>query len=265
MEFTLSSPCFRSNLPVSRQGVALAHPDSLLPHDLVLWTDGSVPSPLGKCGSGVLVKCSLYGTETTLSFSAGPVCLSFSPETCFSLLLLSDSRSVLTTLSSPPSFFYLNLSGRSDRNCLLSSPVLLSYNGSADIFFSGGTTQLISWPDGEHYSCPLQSLVSLSPLISRIHFFLFSDWRRTVSSKFFVTEFSSISTEELVLPRYARCDEGAQVKLLFLQDWQNRESFLQRLRTLVPGHLSFHSALSSYGLIAPLAFWRLYVSLRSLV
>ena len=27
------------------------------------------------------------------------------------------------------------------------------------------------------------------------------------------------------------------VELLFLQDWQNRESFLQRLRTLVPGHL----------------------------
>ena len=42
---------------------------------------------------------------------------------------------------------------------------------------------------------------SLSPLTSR----LISDWRRTVSSKFFDTQVPSISTEELVLPRHARC------------------------------------------------------------
>ena len=46
---------------------------------------------------------------------------------------------------------------------------------------------------------------SLSPLISRIHSRLISDWRRTVPSKFFDTQVSSISTEELVLPRHARC------------------------------------------------------------
>ena len=40
---------------------------------------------------------------------------------------------------------------------------------------------------------------------------------------------------------------------------------MQRLWTLVPGHLSSHSALSSYGLFAPLTLWRLSVSLRSLV
>ena len=38
---------------------------------------------------------------------------------------------------------------------------------------------------------------SLSPL--------FSDWRCTVSSKYFDTRVPSISTEELVLPRHARC------------------------------------------------------------
>ena len=43
------------------------------------------------------------------------------------------------------------------------------------------------------------------------------------------------------------------------------EFFLQRLWTLVPGHLSSHSALSSYGLFAPLTLWRLSVSLRPLV
>ena len=46
---------------------------------------------------------------------------------------------------------------------------------------------------------------SLSPLISRIHSRLISDWRRTVSFKFFDTQVPSISTEELVLPRHVRC------------------------------------------------------------
>ena len=46
---------------------------------------------------------------------------------------------------------------------------------------------------------------SFSTLIYRIHSCLFSDWRRTVSSKYFGTQVLSISTEELVLPRHARC------------------------------------------------------------
>ena len=101
--------------------LSLAHLDSLPPHDFVLWTDGSVPYPFGKGGSGVLANCSLCGTKATLSFSAGSVCSSYSAKVCAILhalgwsrqhqqvcdfsLLLSDSRSVLTTtLSSPPSF-----------------------------------------------------------------------------------------------------------------------------------------------------------------
>ena len=46
---------------------------------------------------------------------------------------------------------------------------------------------------------------SLFPHISRILCCLFSDWRRTVSLKYFDTQVHSISTEELVLPRHARC------------------------------------------------------------
>ena len=46
---------------------------------------------------------------------------------------------------------------------------------------------------------------SLSPLTCRIHSCFISDWRRTVSSKFFDTQVPSISTEELVLPCHARC------------------------------------------------------------
>ena len=82
VESTLSTPCSRSDPSLSRQDAALAHLDSLPPYDLVLWTDGSVPFPFGKGGSGVLANCSLCGTEATLSFSAGPVCSSFSAEAC---------------------------------------------------------------------------------------------------------------------------------------------------------------------------------------
>ena len=42
MESTLFSPFSHSDLPLSCQGVALAHLDSLPSHDLVLWTDSSV-------------------------------------------------------------------------------------------------------------------------------------------------------------------------------------------------------------------------------
>ena len=147
---------------LSRQGAALAHLESFPLHDLVLWTDGSVPFSFGKGCSGVLANCFLCGTEATLSFSAGPVCSSFTAEACailhalywsrqhqqvchFSfLLLLSDSRSFLVTLFFPPFSSYLKLCGRSGRNCLLSPPVLSGYNGSQDTRFSRGTTRLIS-------------------------------------------------------------------------------------------------------------------------
>ena len=180
VESTLSSPCSRSDPPLSRQGADLAHLDSVPPHDLLLWTDGSVPFPFGKGGSGVLAICSLCGTEATLSFLAGPVCSSFSAEACAilhalcwsrqhqqvchfsSLLLLSDSRSVLTTLSSPSSFLYLKLCGRSGRNCLFSLLAISDYNGSPNTRFYQGTTRLMSWPDEERYLHLLQSfLVSL--------------------------------------------------------------------------------------------------------
>ena len=156
-------------------GVALAHFDSLLPYNLILWTDDSVPFPFRIGSSAVLANC---GTEATFSFSAGPVCSSFSAEAfailqafCWSrqhqqvchfssLFLLSDCHS-----ASPPYpflhlSFHLKLCGRSGRNCLLSHSALSGYNGSADTRFSWETTQLMSWPDGEHYSHPLLSFVS---------------------------------------------------------------------------------------------------------
>ena len=67
-------------------------------------------------------------------------------------------------LSSPPCpllhlAFYLKLCGRSDRNGLVSPPVLSGYNGSPDTRFSRRTTRMMSWPDGERYLRHPQSLV----------------------------------------------------------------------------------------------------------
>ena len=68
-------------------------------------------------------------------------------------LLFSSLTLVLSSPHCPPLHFsfYLKLSGRFGKNCLLSTPVLSGYNGSLDTCFSWGMTWLISWPNGEHY------------------------------------------------------------------------------------------------------------------
>ena len=91
----------------------------------------------------------------------------------FSSLLLSDSRSVLATVSSPPSFLCHNLSGRYDRNCLFSPTVLSDYNGSPDTRFYRRTTRLMNWSDRECFLRPLQSLV-VSLLLSLVSTLVFS-------------------------------------------------------------------------------------------
>ena len=81
---------------------------------------------------------------------------------------------------------------------------------------------------------------SHSSLIYGIHSSLFSDWRHTASSKFFDTQVPSISTEQLVLLRHARCDLSrfcCNGHSLLLSSYLSRIgrienlSFLQRLRT----------------------------------
>ena len=171
VESTLSSPYSSSDPPLTRQGAALAHLDSLSPYDLVLWTDTSIPFSFEKGGSDVFANCSLCSTKATLFFSAGPVCSTFSAEACVILQALCWSRqhqrvcyfsSLPIGLSFCPLLhlpFYSNLSARSGRNCFLSPPVLSGYNESPDTRFSSEKTWLMSWPDGERYSCPLQCLV----------------------------------------------------------------------------------------------------------
>ena len=83
---------------------------------------------------------------------------------------------------------------------------------------------------------------SLSPLLSHP---LFSDWMRTVSSKFFDTQVPSISTKELVFPCHARCVLShlcCNRQSLLLSSYLSKigkieNPSLQRLWTLVLGHL----------------------------
>ena len=194
VESTLFSLCSRFDPPLSHQGAALAHLDFLPPHDLVLWTDGSLPFPFGKSGSGILANCSLCGTEAgALSFFDRPSMLKFLRHSASSLLVMTAPTSLpflfsyyLTLVLSPPPCpplhhsFYLKLCGRSGRNCLLSPPVRSGCNVTRDTHFSPGTTRLMSWPYGEHYLRPLQSLV-VSLLLSLASTLIFSRTRDVLS------------------------------------------------------------------------------------
>ena len=140
----------------------------------------------------VLGNCSLCGTETTLSSSAGTVCACFSAEACailhalcwswqhqqvyhFSSLLLSDSRSVLTILFSPP-FFLLSQTlwqiwqeSSSPFSCSIKLqwvPIHLFLMGN------DATDELARQ---ERYLHLPAIPCSLSPLFSHIHSFLFSN------------------------------------------------------------------------------------------
>ena len=220
--FTVESPLFSlyscSDPLLTCQDAALSHLDSLPFDNLVLWTDGFDPFPFGMGGFGILANSSLCGTEATLSFSAGPVCSSFSAKAGAILHVLAGLGSInksatsylfsyyLTlVLSSPPSFIL--------PQCLWQIWKKLSSLSSYYIrlqwvfrhsFFPGNNTADELARQGA-LLVPFAIPCSFSPLISRIHSSLISDWRRTVSSNFFDTQVSSISIEKLVLPRHARC------------------------------------------------------------
>ena len=112
----------------------------------------------------------------------------------------------------------------------------------------------MSWPDGERYSCPLQSL-AVSLLLSLVSILFISQTKGVLSH----LNFSSHR-----FPRFPPKNLCALVTLaMFSLVYAATDTFLQRLRTLVPGHISSHSALSSYGLFAPFTLWRLSVCTTS--
>ena len=180
----------------------------------------------------------------------------------------------LTLLRSSPPYPLLHLSshltlcGRSGRNCVLFPLVLSDYNGSPDTCFSQGTTLLTSWLDRERYLHPLQSLV-VSLLLSLVSTLIFSDWRHTVSSKFFDTQVPSISTEKLVLPCHARSRLCCNGHSFLLGSYLSRIGRIENPSCSACGqssqdisHLVLHCPATDSAL---LTLWRLSVSLRPLV
>ena len=133
VEFTLSFLYPPSDLPRSRQGAALSYLASLPPHDLVLWTDSSVPFRKG--GSDVFAGCSLFVAPKTIFpfqqaqyaqaslIKPAPLCKLFAGfgSTNKSTTSLLFSFYLTLVLSSPPYpllhlFFHFNLSDRSGKN-----------------------------------------------------------------------------------------------------------------------------------------------------
>ena len=179
VESTLSSPCSRSD-SLTLAKVRLSPVLTL--SSLMIWYSGQTALFLF-----LLARAAPAFLPTALSVVLRPLFpfrqtqSSLSAEACTILHALCWSRQhqqvchfsslfppVLATLSS-----YLKLCGRSGRNCPLSLPVLLGYNGSPDTRFSRETTQLMSWPDGERYLRPPQSLV-VSLLLSLVSTLVFS-------------------------------------------------------------------------------------------
>ena len=123
----------------------------LFPSQLAVWTDGLLLFPFGKGCSVVHANYSFCGTETTLSFSAGPVCSSFSTEICALLQALHWSRKhqQVCQFSSPfirlsfclrhpvlsPYFPFAPSFWQICQDCLLYCLLLLGCNGSPDTHF----------------------------------------------------------------------------------------------------------------------------------
>ena len=221
VESTLSTPCSRSDPLHSRQGAALAHLDSL---PLMIWYSGQTALflfLLARAAPAFLPTALSVALRPLFPFrqaqyvpvfplKPAPFCTLFAGlgntiKSAIFLLLLSDSRSVLATLSSPQSFLLSQTLWQiwQELSSLSSCSIRLQWVPGHS--FLPGNDAAGELARRGALLAPSAIPCSLSPFISRIHSCLFSDWRRTVSSKYFDTQVPSISTEELVLPRHARC------------------------------------------------------------
>ena len=144
-------------------------------------------------------------------FQQAPICSSFSAEACailhalcwsrqpqqachFSYLLLqTDSRSVVSSVFPFTSNSLTDLAG--------TVFALLFYQATMgpwhSFFLGNDATDELARREALLVPCAIPC--SLSPRISCIHSSLFSDWKRTVSSKFFDIQVPSISTEEIAV------------------------------------------------------------------
>ena len=194
VESTLSTPCFRSDsLFLSRLDTALAHLDSL---PLMIWYSGQTALFLF-----LLAKATTAYLRIALPVALRPLFpfrqaqyaqYAFSAEACailhalcwsrqhqqachFFSLLLFDSRSVLTTLSAPPPFLLSQTlwqiwQERSSLSCSIRLQWVPAHS------FLPGNDTADKLARRRALLKPSAIPCSLSPLISRIHSSLFSDW-----------------------------------------------------------------------------------------
>ena len=112
---------------------------------------------------------------------------------------------------------------------------------------------------------------SLSPLVSLIRSYLFSDWSVLSHRNSSTHEFPRFPLRNLcsfvtlaVLSLVFEATDTAYCQAVISLELAESRIFPAAPADTVPQHLSSHSALSSYGIFAALALWRLSVPIRPL-
>ena len=145
-------------------------------------------------------------TQYVFPLKPAPFCMLFAGlgSTNKSAIFLLFSSCLTLVLSSPPFFLLSQTLWQiwQELSSLFSSIRVQWVLGHSFLPENHAADELGRWGA---LLAPFAIPCSLCSHISRIHSRLISDWRRTVSSKFFDSQVPSISTEELVLLRHARC------------------------------------------------------------